>query len=728
MDGDDNSADQMDDNLLEPLSEVSFCEREKTFTATVKNAPPQSGTGVSAGTGGPGKDPDATLPDARAKVLHLQRVQRGGASGSGSSSGSEMAARNSGSKSRNAKGSDKDGNEKEEETVSLSLDSLIRCEVKSDKVRAANFKSNFKFGKPDDDISLRCNPSANYFYDHSNEPYSDDTSDTYDSSGEREGPADESRYAANIQNGNGLEHVAVPATDEATPAAVVAAAAASSDVDSAADVSAVTGAAAVSGNLVKAKGKRGRPPLTEEERNERAARKEAIRMQNQSMLKSESMSTEAEDFSLGMGHSIFHSDAPKKKRGRPPKARYPQFLNSTTQSDQDAQNTSSQLNDSLMTAEHEFPIKKKRGRKPKSYYLEIAAAAEAEAEADEASDAEADAQTDESSANNNSSIQNGTASAEHTNQTMSSMNDTLPSSARMQQIATIASGPKKRGRKPKYLENYYIKLEQQQIMPPSVEVPRVLKKRGRKPKNFYLQQMNDDRANESAPAILEANTSSDTNVNRLQQSHASGAAGAQTSFDFDAYANKRGRRPKAYYEHLATLVKQEGGSPSTPAHRAAYQHHQQQQQNKHISSSAELSQLSMLSDEPPAKKKRGRKPKSYYWNLELQQQEAEHQDESAALRGDNLSSQSRLAPATATTTITPTAQSVTMAAAASINPYRGQTNPTAHSSNFLPTRPLIKPTIVRPYTAYRPYGHVRRIMSRPVRLSNTLWPVAIPLE
>lgn len=703
MDGDDNSADQMDDNLLEPLSEVSFCEREKTYTATVKNAPPPQTSTGAGGTGtGTGKDPlDTTLPDARAKVLHLQRVQRGGASGSGSSSGSEMAARNSGSKARNAKSSDKDANEKEEETVSLSLDSLIRCEVKSDKKRVANFKSNFKFGKPDDDISLRCNPSANYFYDHSNEPYSDDTSDTYESSGEREGPADEPRYAANVPNGNGLsDHVAVPTS-------VAASGSAASDVDSAAAV------ATASVNVVKTKGKRGRPPLTEEERNERAARKEAIRMQNQSMLKSESMSTEVEDFSLGIGHSIFHSEVPKKKRGRPTKVRYPQFLNSTTQSEEDAQNTSSQLNDSLMTTEHEFPLKKKRGRKPKSYYLEMAAAAEAaeaaDAEADADADADADAQTDDSSANNNSSIQNGSAlsnvDAEHTNQTMSSLNDTLSSSTRTQPIATITSGPKKRGRKPKYLENYYIKLEQQQVMPPTLEAPRVLKKRGRKPKNFYLQQMNDDRANESAPAMLEANTAPDTNVNHLQQSQAPG--GAQTSFDFDAYANKRGRRPKAYYEHLATLVKQEGVSPTHPA---ILQH----QQHKHIPSSAELSQLSMLSDEPPAKKKRGRKPKSYYWNLELQQQEAENQNESADVRGENLSSQGRLASAT----ITQTAPPVTISAASNstaINQYRGQTNAAAQSSNYLPNRPFTKHT-VRPYVAYRPY--VRRIMPRPVRQSS----------
>lgn len=693
MEGDDNSADQMDDNLLEPLSEVSYCEREKTFT-TVKNTP-QPGTNTASGGGG--KDADSTLPDARAKVLHLQRVQRGGASGSGSSSGSEMAARNSGSKARNKSGSgdkdNKDGNEKEEETVSLSLDSLIRCEVKSDKKRAANFKSNFTFGKPDDDISLRCNPSANFFYEHSNEPSDDDTSDTYESSGERERPGDDpSKYGTTkipATNGNSINDHAGATSADANPAI------ASSD-DATVGSGGADGMSAIADAAIKKKGKRGRPPLTEEERNERAARKEAIRIENQSMLnQSQAMSTGVDDF---MGHSIFHTDAPKKKRGRPPKNRYPQFLNSTTQSEQDAQNTSStQVNHSILTT-HEFPAKK-RGRKPKSYYLEIAAAAEAgETTADE------------------SSIQNGTtlsaASVDMSNQTMSSANDTLPSQSQPPIGTGSVVGPKKRGRKPKFLQNYYIKLEQQQITP-SMDAPRILKKRGRKPKNFYLQQINDDRANESAPAILQnaslesPTTALDSSYNRLQQSQQLTVArgpGGQTSFDFDAYANKRGRRPKAYYEHLATLVKQEGGSPMrstpmTPANRTIIV------QQKHIPSSADMSGLS--DGEPPAKKKRGRKPKSYYLELQQQQQQAENQEASTTdSRGDSLSSQGgRLASATVTATITPST---------SVQ-HRGQTIAVAApapSSNFLPTRPFTKPTItVRQYMPYRP--HIRRIMPQP---------------
>lgn len=590
MESDDNSADQMDDNLLEPLSEVSFHEREKSFHPA-KAAPNPNTTD---------KDPDSSLPDARARVLHLQRVQRGGGS-----SGSETA-RSSSSKKRNSKShSDEKETEKEKEgeTVSLSLDSLIRRGVMNDKLKATNFKSNFKFGKPDDDISLRVNPSANFFYDHSNEPYSDSSSDSYESSGEREGPNDEPKYGVtsngSITNGNGI--------DDHTP--------------------------------TKMKRKRGRPPLTEEERNERAARKEAIRLQNQSMINAESMSGEVDDFSMAMGHSIFHVNSPKK-RGRPPKNRYPHFLNSTVRSEPDAQ-SASRLNDSTSTAE--FPMKKKRGRKPKSYYLELAAA-----------------QANESSANIDT--HNGTAISNVSNvsdQTVTTLNNTT-------------TGPKKRGRKPKYLENYFIKLEQQSV---SALGPKILKKRGRKPKSFHLQQM-ADRANETAPAIMQDISSGSTNIDSMQQTPQSEATvGASTSFDFGSYAKKRGRRPKAYYEHLATLVKQEGGS--------------------NLSNSAMVkfsaANSSILSDEPPMKKKRGRKPKSYYWNLQLQQ-EAENQSQPSDAKGDSLSSQGRLGTAT-----------------------DQQANPGA--SSLLPIRRISKST-VRTYV-HRSY--VRRIMpqqkalQRPVR-------------
>lgn len=621
MESDDNSTDQMDDNLLEPLSEVSFNEREKSFHPT-KNPPQQLQAQSAPSSNTTDKDPDSSLPDARAKVLHLQRVNQRGSSGSDTARSSSSKKRNSKSHSDD-KDTEKDEHEqeqekereKEQETVSLSLDSLIRRGVMNEKLKAANFKSNFKFGKPDDDIALRVNPSANLFYEHSNEPYSDSESDSYESSGERDDP-DEPKYGVtsngSITNGNGL--------DDHAP--------------------------------VKMKRKRGRPPLTEEERNERIARKEAMRLQqHQSMMHSEG---EVDDFSMAMGHSIFHVNSPKK-RGRPPKNRYPQFLDSSgVQSEQET----SRLNDSNASTT-EFPMKKKRGRKPKSYYLEIAAA-----------------QTNESNADVDEDAQNGSAvgnASTVSNQSNSILNDSLP------------TGPKKRGRKPKFVENYFIKLEQQSVQQSqSVHqstvqqnvhqmVPKILKKRGRKPKNYYLQQMSDQH-NESAPAILQNTSLGSPNTEQLQQMQQSddATAGTSTSFDFGAYANKRGRRPKAYYEHLATLVKQEGGGGSA-AHSAIEQ--------KYLASNSNI-----LSDEPPLKKKRGRKPKSYYWNLQLQQ-EAENQSGSSNVRGDDMSSQGRLATDTNT-----------------LAEYDEQGH--SASSNFLPTRPLSKPT-VRTYI-HRQY--VRRIM------------------
>lgn len=562
LESDDNSADQMDDsNLLEPLSEVSFSEREKSFNpVTVKSTPNKSQTD---------KTSDSSLPDARAKVLHLQRVQRGGGSSS-SDTGKSSNVKKRNSKSHSV---EKD-TEKEEETVSLSLDSLIRRGVMNDIKKAANFKSNFKFGKPDDDISLRVNPSANLFYEHPDEMYSDSESDSYESSGERDG-ADDQKFGVtsngSITNGNGL------------------------------------------GDHVAAKRKRGRPPLTEEEKSERAAQKEAIRLQNRSLLNS---SSQVDDLSMAMGHSIFHASSPKK-RGRPPKNRYPQFLNSTAQDDQDAHNDSSRLDDSAT----EFPVvvKKKRGRKPKSYYMELAAA-----------------QANESGAS--ISVLNGTIDT-----TITSDEQT----PQLQPEPTLGiegtTEAKKRGRKPKYMENYLMKVRQQQIkleqqhqqqlqqqqqqqhqhqsQPLGQPGQKILKKRGRKPKSFYLQQM-VDRANESAPAVLHEN---DFGTESGQKTDLSETIATNTSIDLSIYANKRGRRPKAYYEQLAAF----------------------KQDNDPANSSIEpkiVQRVNVMSDEPPAKKKRGRKPKSYYWNLQLQQAADGHSTtlSQSDIQNANLSSHVRL--------------------------------------------------------------------------------------
>lgn len=322
MDSDDNAADQMDDNLLEPLSEVSFLEREESFTTSTSKAMHSVSSTV--------KDGDVTLPDARARMLHLQRVQRGGGS-----SGSETA-KSSSSKKRNSKSHSADKDNNKEETVSLSLDSLIRRGVMNDVKKAVNFQNNFKFGKPDDDISLRVNPTANLFYDHSNTPSDSESAESYESSGDGDG-ADESEFGVtsngSITNGNNAD------------------------------------------DHGQAKRKRGRPRLTEEEKSERAAQKQALRMQNQSILNSSAMTSQVDDF-MAMGHSIFHSNEPQKKRGRPAKNTYPHFLNSTMKSEYtDTDHDPTRLNDSVNDIANatEFPVKKKRGRKPKSYYLELAA-------------------------------------------------------------------------------------------------------------------------------------------------------------------------------------------------------------------------------------------------------------------------------------------------------------------------------------------------------------------
>lgn len=625
MESEENSVDHVDDgNLLEPLSEVSFSEREKSFETTVTtakvnapkstNTPTATVTATNTSISSTTKESDISLPDARAKVLHLQRVQRGGGS-----SGSDTAKSSSGTKKRNSKSHsrDKESNEKEEETVSLSLDSLIRRGVMNDTSKAANFKNSFKFGKPDDDISLRVNPSANLFYEHSNDAYSDSESDSYESShgGDRDG-SDEAKFGVsngNITNGNGL-------TDE---------------------------------HVTIAKRKRGRPPLTEEEKSERAAQKEALRLQNRSIQ------SQVDDFSMAMGHSIFDASSPKK-RGRPAKNRYVTFLNSTTHSEQDSQNESSQLDESATTSDFP-PTKKKRGRKPKSYYLELAA------------------QANESAASIDGG-QNGTD--------VSDQPSPVPT--------TSANAPiewKKRGRKPKFLENYFVKLEQQQQQQqsddqqmgqvhqqsPNVSGQIVKKKRGRKPKSYYVQQM-IEQANDSAPAILQS-TSFD--ADDLQQDKQSEQMSANTSIDFSIYANKRGRKPKAYYEHLASL--QQDSNPNTSI---ASQDSVPSGPND-----------SILSHEPPVKKKRGRKPKSYYWNLQAQQA-AEDQSTSipqSNITGDSVPSTSRL-----TTEYDRQVESST-------------------TQSLLPTKPIPK-SAIRTYI-HRPY--VRRIIPqqkifrRPVRATTT---------
>lgn len=593
LDSDDTSNEQIDDNLLEPLSEVLFSEREQRFKTASNND----------------KDSDASLPDARAKELRLRRIQRGGDS-------SNDTVKSDASKKRSKSGS---GDNEKEETVSFSLESIIRRGLNEQKL-STNFNSNFKFGKPDDNISLRVNPSANLCYENSNTPYSDSTSDTYESSGEKE-TNDRSEFNMD-GNGSAVEN----GNDD--------------DID----------------EHLSIKRKRGRPKLSDEEKLERAAQKQAIRLQNQSESKLNSYLTHANDL-LTMGHSIF-SDCAPKKRGRPPKQKTNENLSNSNATQND---DSLVLNDSS-NATKEIPTAKKRGRKPKSYYLELAARLNQTAPTE----------------NSNDQDDNTTATTE------SHLSATLP-----------APGPKKRGRKPKYLEKYYVKLEQTAYENAtnqnentsnnvSVEQP-AKKKRGRKPKSYYQQH----ELNTSAPAILQ-----EQNLNgSIQQSPYNGSMKWKGSLDLSSFAKKRGRRPKAYYEQLTALEKQQQSAQTS---------------NKFNHSNAANSTQgtindSILSNEPPAKKKRGRKPKSYY--LELQQREQQQLQQQQLLPNQSTP---------LVTVMTSTSQNSNMFT--DNQQANGNIAISPVTSNFLPAKRIPKPSLKQLFTNRKPYvkqGH-QNIFRRPV--------------
>lgn len=86
-----------------------------------------------------------------------------------------------------------------ESTLNLSLDSVVRQSLGNQKL-TTNFNSNFKFGKPDDDISLRVNPLANLFYEKSNLISSSDASSDTDESSREIDPTDQSVGDAKANN------------------------------------------------------------------------------------------------------------------------------------------------------------------------------------------------------------------------------------------------------------------------------------------------------------------------------------------------------------------------------------------------------------------------------------------------------------------------------------------------------------------------------------------------
>lgn len=533
--------ERLEESLLEPLSEVSYNDREKNYGTD----------GLPANVLTDDKVAKKSLPDARAKVLHLQRVQRVDDSNSSSSSnGSTKSSKNktnaaaagaSGEKAANAE-------EEKEETVNLSLDSIIRRGLIEQKLHT-NFNNPFKFGKPDDNISLRCNPSANLFYTQQSS-----SSDSESGSWESEKRPQQQAAAATAAAASDDDYVE---NEQSHPA---------------------TGS---NGGGVAQKRKRGRPKMTDEE-------KAAKRARNQSLLQAQAMNNQSVDAMatpvdelMAMGHSLFSEYAPKK-RGRRRKDQLQNFYSANDSIVSMETDHSQNNNDSAQFAD--VPLKKKRGRKPKIR--------------DESLNVYSDGQL------------NSTVDSNHHN-------------------AVVEK--KKPGRKPKYpnANDYYVKIQLPDapnqagvtddsdggaMSTPSLDPnqPPLTKKRGRKPKSFYLQQQQEqqevdaNRLNMTAPADLELNE------HRSEGYDAEKNATAQVNGMHEHFASlrgKRGRKPQGYREWLLVQQESEMASAST------------QVNNTLDHSYVSAANSSAFSDglTPIVYKKRGRKPKAYYEALQRQQ-------------------------------------------------------------------------------------------------------------
>lgn len=520
MDSSGSDGDErLEGSLLEPMNEVSYNEREKNFGADA----------LPANVLTDDKATKKSLPDARAKVLHLQRVQRIG----DSNSSSNDSTKSSKAKTAPARAADDKGNaeEEKEETVNFSLETIIRRGLTEQKL-GTNFNNPFKFGKPDDNISLRCNPSANLFYSHQSSS-SDSESESWESEKQpRHAAVSDEEYVVNEQRPQ---------------------------------------AAGSNGGGVAQKRKRGRPKMTDEEKAAKRARNQSLlqaqAIHNQSV---DTMATPVDEL-MAMGHSLFSEYAPKK-RGRRRKDHLQNFYNA----DMSMETDHSHNNDSAQFAD--VPLKKKRGRKPKIR--------------DDSLNVYSDGQL-------NSTIENNHHG--------------------------VVVEKKKRGRKPKHeIPNSYVKImplpqrigttddsDGGPMLQPNPDPNQPLKKkRGRKPKSYYLQlqqqQLEADRLNISAPAVLELNEhrSGEYTVEKMDSTQLNGL-----HEHFASLRGKKGRKPKGYSEWLAQQKELEMANESL------------QVQNTMDHSYVSGTNTSTFSDgtTPIVYKKRGRKPRAYYEALQRQQ-------------------------------------------------------------------------------------------------------------
>lgn len=505
----------MEESLLEPLSEVSYNEREKNY----------GNDGLPANVLTDDKVAKKSLPDARAKVLHLQRVQRIGDSNSSSNDSSKSSKTKPApatALASDGKANAEEDKEEKEETVNFSLETIIRRGLNEQKLNT-NFNNPFKFGKPDDNISLRVNPSANLFYTQQSSS-SESESESWESEKvPRQAAVSDEDYVANDQRQQS------------------------------------TGS---NGGAVAQKRKRGRPKMTDEE-------KAAKRARNQSLLHAQAISNQSIDAMatpvdelMAMGHSLFSEYAPKK-RGRRRKDQLQNFYSANDSIVSMETDHSQNNNDSTQFAD--VPLKKKRGRRPKI---------------------RDDSQNEFPTSQMNSTVDSNHDGVvvekkkrgrkpKYANANdcyiKIQVSDDSDDDIRLQPSLDSNQPPKKkRGRKPKsfYLQQQQLEADRLNITAPAdlestehrsfthvanVDVTHMNRleehfatlrgKKGRKPKGYrewLLQQQESEMANAPMPVN-----------NTLDHSYVSAANSSAFSDGLTPIVyKKRGRRPKAYYEAL----------------------------------------------------------------------------------------------------------------------------------------------------------------------------------
>lgn len=535
--------EEVQENLLEPSGEVSFAAREDNPDA-IDDVKKVSVTLIDVV-----KTP-STLTDDRAKVLHLQRVQ----------------------KSEDIPTEPEDGDEAEkEETLNLSLDSIIRRGLGQQKINT-NFQKEFPEFSSGEEAAERLSTlltrtplTVKSQRDAEN---ADNDGENVESEIENEA-SDGAEYDFQISQHN--EEAALPQPK-----------------------------------------KRGRPPkfkgILKKPVGIPKRRGRPKSMANVSFGEPPSGAEETQlDRLMSLGHSIF-SDCGPKKRGRKPKQQMfeQSFDTENVGTSYDAINSEhddSGMNGSAYSHEPfilngQPKIYKKRGRKPKSYYLQLQQQQE-----------------------------NGSFDTSDVNVSQASVDDRTPVVANH-----IGQMPRKRGRPPKNpLQHHYhiatvsdtsasitidyedIKQERVTPRPGDDSFSHMPKKRGRKPKSFYIQQQQQQYMASAAPpqAPIHAADMHESSPSQAQSfrdesdstNNFIGFSASESSAVEPPAKKKRGRKPKGYYEALAQQAAS-GDVHGLATVRPMVTLH---------------SSLARLPGHVP--KKRGRKPKSYYLQLQQQQQQ-----------------------------------------------------------------------------------------------------------